>query len=64
MILLTYPSQESKDVEDKLGNLIPWLNKLKDSMVTADADGSIEEAERREELTRFVSYPHRWVSLT
>jgi len=53
---LTDLSQESKDVEAKLGELIPWLIKLKDS-VTASVDGNHEEAERREKLTQYVSYP-------
>ena len=47
--------QESKEVEGKLENLIPWLTKLKDSVTRSDADGTHEEAERREQLTRFVS---------
>lgn len=47
--------QESKDVEEKLGDLIPWLNKLKGSVTTARPDDSREEAERHEQLTRFVS---------
>ena len=54
-ISLTYPSQQSKDIEDKLGDLAPWLVKLKDSVATAGVDGNHEEAERRERLTRFVS---------
>ena len=50
-------SQQCKDVEDKLGDLIPWLIKLKDSVTTASADGNHEEATRREQLTRYASYP-------
>ena len=49
---LTHPFQQSKDVEDKLKDLIPWLVKLKDSVATANANGNHEEAERRKQLTR------------
>ena len=55
-ISLTYSSQEFKDVEDKLDDLIPWLVKLKGSTTTARADDNPEDAERRRQLTRFVSY--------
>ena len=58
MILLTSPSQESKDVQDKLGDLEQWLTKLKGSLTTASAGVSCEEAERRKELMRFVSHLH------
>ena len=58
IISLTGRPKEAKDVQDKLGDLIPWLTKLKDIVMTASADGSPEEAERREELTRFVPYPY------
>ena len=40
---LTDLSQQSKDVEDKLGELIPWLIKLNGSVTTASADGNREE---------------------
>jgi len=53
---LTDLSQESKDVEDKLGELIPWLIKLENSVMAASADGNREEAERRENLTQYVSH--------
>ena len=53
---LTYLSQQSKDIEDNLRDLIPWLTKLKDTVTTPVADGNHEEAERRERLTRCVSY--------
>ena len=55
---LTCPSQQSKDVEDELGDLIPWLIRLKDSVATAGADGNHQEVERRERLMRFVSCPY------
>jgi len=50
-------TQQSKDVQDKLGDLIPWLVKLKDSVTTAGANGNHEEAKRREQLIRCVSRP-------
>jgi len=49
------PSQKSKDVEDKLGDLIPWLIRLKDSVATANASDNHEEAGRYEQLIQFVS---------
>jgi hypothetical protein len=49
-------SQESRGVEDKFRDLIPWLVKLKDSVTTASVDGNHEEAKRREQLTRSASY--------
>ena len=57
-ILLIHSSQESKDVEDKLGEFVLWLTKLKDSVGTASSNDNPEEAERREELIRFLSHPH------
>ena len=53
-ILLTHIPQQCKDVEDKLGDLIPWLIKLKGIVMIADANGNYEEMERRKQLTRFV----------
>jgi len=53
---LTDAPQESKDVEDKLGSLTPWLTKLRDSVTKGGADCTHEEAERRDRLTRFVLY--------
>ena len=58
-IPLIHSPQECKDVEEKLGDLIPWLIKLKDSLTTPKADNNPEEAERRENLTRFVSHLYR-----
>ena len=55
-IPLTHGSQQSKDIEEKLGDLIPWLTKLKDSVATPSADGNLEEAERRKQLTQLVSH--------
>ena len=53
-------SQEFKDVEDKLGDLIPWLNKLRESMTAVRTDDNREDTERREQLTRFISHIHRF----
>ena len=58
-ISLTHPSQGCKDVEEKLGDLIIWLTKLKDGVLRTSADDNHDEAERREQLTRFLSYPLR-----
>jgi len=55
---LTDLPQESKDVEAKLEELIPWLIKLKGSVTTASADNNHEEAERWEKLTQCVFCPH------
>lgn len=53
---LTDTLQQTKDVEDKLESLIPWVAKLKDTVTRGNTDSTQEEAERREQLTRFVSY--------
>jgi len=58
---LTDSLQQSKDVEDKLGDLIPWLAKLKDSAMLTSVDGNREEAERREQLKRYVQHLRRLV---
>ena len=55
---LTDTPQESKNIEDQLESLLPWLTRLKDSMTKSGADSTREEAERREQLTRFGPYPH------
>ena len=59
--LLTGPFQECKDIEDKIGDLIPWLIKLKDSVMTTSADGNDEETKRREQLIQCVSHLRRLV---
>ena len=56
--LLIYLSQQSKDIEDKIESLIPWLTRLKDCMTKPSAGGIHEEAERREQLTRSASHLH------
>ena len=57
--LLTESLQQSKDVEDKLADLILWLTKLKDSATLASADGDHKEAERREQLKQCVQLLRR-----
>ena len=52
-------TQGCKDVEDNLRDLVLWLTKLKDSLTTTSSDNNREEAERRNQLTRFPSYPYR-----
>ena len=56
-ISLISPFQGCKDVEEKLLELVMWLSKLKDSVVTTSADVNGEEAKRRDQLARFLSYP-------
>ena len=58
-ISLTRPLQESKDVEEKLGALIPWLTKLKESLTATRADDDSEDAEGLRQLTRFASHIYR-----
>jgi len=42
-------------VKDKLGDLIPWLEKLRDTLVKVNPDNDQEEVERRSQLAKFVS---------
>ncbi|KAF9787378.1 hypothetical protein BJ322DRAFT_1019804 [Thelephora terrestris] len=44
--------EQSKDVEDSLRDLIPWINKLENTLATAIPDINPEESARREQLTR------------
>jgi hypothetical protein len=46
-------TQGCKGVEEKLGDLVTWLTKLKDSITTTTTDDDCEEAERHEQLARF-----------
>jgi hypothetical protein len=62
-IPLTRPSQGCKDVEEKLGDLVLWLTKLKDDVMTTSAGDNREEAGRRKHLTRFLLLPHRLAHL-
>jgi len=54
-ILLTIIDQEYKDVEDKLNDLIPWLEKLLQTLAKVNPDDDPEEVKRRSKLARFVS---------
>jgi len=42
-------------VKDKLGDLIPWLEKLLQSLAKVNPDDNPEEVERRSQLARFIS---------
>ena len=48
-------TQEYNDVKDKLGDLIPWLEKLLDTLAKVNPDNDREEVERRSQLAKFVS---------
>ena len=51
-------SQQIQDVKDKLEDLVPWVTKLEDSLMKPGMKDDCEEAERREELKKFVL--HIW----
>ena len=53
---LTGFSQEIQDVKDNLEALIPWVNKLKDTLTNAEAKDDPEEAERRRQLEKSASH--------
>jgi hypothetical protein len=42
-------------VKDKLNDLIPWLEKLQESLAKVNPDGDHEEVERRSQLAKFAS---------
>jgi len=42
-------------VKDKLGDLIPWLEKLLQSLAKVNPDDDPEEVERRSQSARFIS---------
>jgi hypothetical protein len=42
-------------VKDKLNDLIPWLEKLQETLARVNPDGDREEVERRSQLAKFVS---------
>jgi len=52
---LTDFSQQSKDVNDKLNELIPWLTKLREGLAKVDANDDQQEVERRIQLARLAS---------
>ena len=42
-------------MKDKLNDLMPWLEKLQESLAKVNPDGDREEVERRSQLAKFVS---------
>jgi len=44
-------------VKDKLNDLIPWLEKLQDTLAKVNPDNDREEVERRSQLAKFVTRP-------
>ena len=53
-IPLTVVIQQYSDVKDKLADLIPWLEKLLESLAKVNPDDDAEEVERRSQLAKFV----------
>jgi len=51
---LTDSPQQSKDVSDKLDELIPWLKKLLEGLAKVDANEGQQEVERRTQLARLA----------
>ena len=43
-------------MKDKLNDLIPWLEKLQETLAKVNPDDDREEVERRLQLAKFVSY--------
>ena len=56
VISLTCSPQQSKDVEEKLRDLIPWLAALESAVATETLDINPEEVLRRQQLTRLASH--------
>ena len=55
MIPLTIADQQYNDVKDKLNDLIPWVEKLVDTLAKVNSDDDREEVERRSQLAKFAS---------
>ena len=55
MVPLTIADQECNDVKDKLGDLVPWVQKLEATLVKANLCGD-DEVDRRSRLEKFVSH--------
>ena len=53
-ILLTIIDQQYKDVQDKLSDLTPWLEKLLKTLAKVNPNDDSEEKERRSQLARFA----------
>ena len=56
LIPQTNITQEYTDVKDKLGDLIPWLERLLVTLAKVNPSNDRDEVERRSELTKFVSW--------
>lgn len=50
-------SQDSEDVEEKLGDLITLLKGLEDVIPAASADSDLEDQKNYEQFAEFVSNP-------
>ena len=44
-------------MKDKLNDLIPWLEKLLETLAKVNPSDDHEEVERRSQLAKFVLYP-------
>jgi hypothetical protein len=55
LIPLTIVDQEYNDVKDKLGDLVPWVQKLLVTLAKANPNDDSDEVERRLQLERFAS---------
>ena len=53
--LLTDFFQQSKDVKDRIEQLILWLTKLRESLAKVDPNDDKQEVERRTRLARSVA---------
>lgn len=43
-------------MKDKLNDLIPWVEKLLDTLAKVNPDDDSEEVERRSQLAKYISY--------
>ena len=48
------PSQQSEDVREKIADLIPLMERFKQTIAVAVIDGDQEESQRRSELSRYA----------
>jgi len=51
---LTITNKQYKDVEDKINDLTPWLERLLQTLAKANPNNDPEETERRSQLARFA----------
>ena len=47
--------QDCKDVEEKLKDLVPWVEKLLETLAKPGSNDDSEEVERRSQLEKSVS---------